>query len=164
MAEAYFVCHIGRTFQISLIYAFIGCPQSVVNRVRPVNNRVKLTFMSFTLFGTVSETTNERFIKIVEVEIATISDLDLGFEITRDRTIVKTNFSVNSFIQSRWMISIQPSRIVGSTMFKRNDFFWQLCSSWSFHLVPACNNHSNHSFNVLSGNSNFFFQVLHTYS
>ena len=54
--------------------------------------------MSFTLFGTVSETTNERFIKIVEVEIATISDLDLGFEITRDRTIVKTNFSVNSFI------------------------------------------------------------------
>ena len=25
-AEAYFVCHIGQTFQISLIYAFIGCP------------------------------------------------------------------------------------------------------------------------------------------
>ena len=30
MAEAYFVCHIGPKFQISLIYAFIGCPQSVV--------------------------------------------------------------------------------------------------------------------------------------
>ena len=28
-AEAYFVCHIGPIFQISLIYAFIGCPQSV---------------------------------------------------------------------------------------------------------------------------------------
>ena len=28
-AEAYFVCHIGSIFQISLIYAFIGCPQSV---------------------------------------------------------------------------------------------------------------------------------------
>ena len=28
-AEAYFVCHIGQNFQISLIYAFIGCPQSV---------------------------------------------------------------------------------------------------------------------------------------
>ena len=26
MAEAYFVCHIGPKFQISLIYAFIGCP------------------------------------------------------------------------------------------------------------------------------------------
>ena len=26
MAEAYFVCHIGPNFQISLIYAFIGCP------------------------------------------------------------------------------------------------------------------------------------------
>jgi hypothetical protein len=26
MAEAYFVCHIGPIFQISLIYAFIGCP------------------------------------------------------------------------------------------------------------------------------------------
>ena len=26
MAEAYFVCHIGLDFQISLIYAFIGCP------------------------------------------------------------------------------------------------------------------------------------------
>ena len=26
MAEAYFVCHIGQNFQISLIYAFIGCP------------------------------------------------------------------------------------------------------------------------------------------
>ena len=25
-AEAYFVCHIGHNFQISLIYAFIGCP------------------------------------------------------------------------------------------------------------------------------------------
>ena len=28
-AEKYFVCHIGPIFQISLIYAFIGCPQSV---------------------------------------------------------------------------------------------------------------------------------------
>ena len=28
-AEEYFVCHIGPNFQISLIYAFIGCPQSV---------------------------------------------------------------------------------------------------------------------------------------
>ena len=26
MAAAYFVCHIGPFFQISLIYAFIGCP------------------------------------------------------------------------------------------------------------------------------------------
>ena len=25
-AEAYFVCHLGPIFQISLIYAFIGCP------------------------------------------------------------------------------------------------------------------------------------------
>ena len=25
-AEAHFVCHIGPNFQISLIYAFIGCP------------------------------------------------------------------------------------------------------------------------------------------
>ena len=25
-AEAYFVCHIGQNFQISLNYAFIGCP------------------------------------------------------------------------------------------------------------------------------------------
>ena len=29
-AKAYFVCHIGPNFQISLIYAFIGCPQSLV--------------------------------------------------------------------------------------------------------------------------------------
>ena len=29
MAAAYFVCHIGPIFQISLICAFIGCPQSV---------------------------------------------------------------------------------------------------------------------------------------
>ena len=28
-AKAYFVCQIGPVFQISLIYAFIGCPQSV---------------------------------------------------------------------------------------------------------------------------------------
>ena len=32
-AEAYFVCHIGPIFQISLIYAFIGCPQSVLQTV-----------------------------------------------------------------------------------------------------------------------------------
>ena len=30
MLAAYFVCHIGPIFQISLIYAFIGCPQSVL--------------------------------------------------------------------------------------------------------------------------------------
>ena len=29
MAKAFFVCHIGPNFQISLIYASIGCPQSV---------------------------------------------------------------------------------------------------------------------------------------
>ena len=28
-AEAYFVCHIGPIFQISLVYAFIGCLQSM---------------------------------------------------------------------------------------------------------------------------------------
>ena len=33
-AEAYFVCHIGPIFQISLIYAFIGCPQSVVYEIK----------------------------------------------------------------------------------------------------------------------------------
>ena len=27
--EVYFVCHIGPIFQIALIYAFIGCPESV---------------------------------------------------------------------------------------------------------------------------------------
>ena len=32
--EAYFVCHIGPNFQISLIYAFIGCPQSVLKIIR----------------------------------------------------------------------------------------------------------------------------------
>ena len=30
MEAAYFVCLIGPIFQLSLIYAFIGCPQSVV--------------------------------------------------------------------------------------------------------------------------------------
>ena len=30
-AEAYFVCHIGPKFQVSLIYAFIGCPLSVMS-------------------------------------------------------------------------------------------------------------------------------------
>ena len=30
MTAAYFGCHIGPIFQISLIYAFIGCPQSVL--------------------------------------------------------------------------------------------------------------------------------------
>ena len=28
-AEGYFVCHIGPKFQISLMYAFIGCPKSM---------------------------------------------------------------------------------------------------------------------------------------
>ena len=32
-AQAFFVCHIGPNFQIYLIYAFIGCPQSVVAKV-----------------------------------------------------------------------------------------------------------------------------------
>ena len=31
MAAAYFVCHIGPIFQVSLIYAFIGCPQFVLS-------------------------------------------------------------------------------------------------------------------------------------
>ena len=29
-AEAYFVCHISPKFQVSLIYALIGCPYSVL--------------------------------------------------------------------------------------------------------------------------------------
>ena len=33
MAEAYFVSHIGPNFQISLIYAFIGCPQSMITTI-----------------------------------------------------------------------------------------------------------------------------------
>jgi hypothetical protein len=32
-AEAYFVCHVGPIFQISLIYAFIGCPKSVSHSI-----------------------------------------------------------------------------------------------------------------------------------
>ena len=32
-AEAYFVYHIGPKFQVSLIYAFIGYPQSVISRI-----------------------------------------------------------------------------------------------------------------------------------
>ena len=36
-AKAYFVCHIGPNFQISLIYAFIGCPQSVVLGIQFAN-------------------------------------------------------------------------------------------------------------------------------
>ena len=35
-AKAYLVCHIGPIFQISLIYAFIGCPQSVVPMMQHV--------------------------------------------------------------------------------------------------------------------------------
>ena len=34
-AEAYFICHIAPNFQISLIYAFIGCPESVVGNMSP---------------------------------------------------------------------------------------------------------------------------------
>jgi hypothetical protein len=32
MAELYFVCQIGPIFQISLVYAFIGCPQSATGK------------------------------------------------------------------------------------------------------------------------------------
>ena len=35
-AEAKFVCHISPNFQISLIYVFIGCPQSVVQTFPPL--------------------------------------------------------------------------------------------------------------------------------
>ena len=43
-AEAYFVCHIGPIFQICLVYAFIGCPQSVFNRnLASAHQRVKTT-------------------------------------------------------------------------------------------------------------------------
>ena len=41
MAEANFVCHIGPNFQISFIYAFIGCPQSVTTH----NQLLTTTFM-----------------------------------------------------------------------------------------------------------------------
>ena len=35
-AEAYFVCHIGPIFQISLVYTFIGCPWSVAVNIAVV--------------------------------------------------------------------------------------------------------------------------------
>ena len=34
MAEAYFVCHVSPIFQISLIYAFIECPQLVTRHIQ----------------------------------------------------------------------------------------------------------------------------------
>ena len=40
-AEAYFVCHIGSIFQISLIYAFIGCPQSVLQTMQLNNHLIQ---------------------------------------------------------------------------------------------------------------------------
>ena len=40
--EAYFVSHIGPKFQISLIYAFIGCPQSVLGSQSSSSQRRKL--------------------------------------------------------------------------------------------------------------------------
>ena len=43
-AEAYFVCHICPIFQISLIYAFIGCPQSVKREVN-----LSLTMLHFAI-------------------------------------------------------------------------------------------------------------------
>ena len=45
-AEAYFVYHIDQIFQISLIYAFIGCPYSVAKRVqpRPIERRLVSVF------------------------------------------------------------------------------------------------------------------------
>ena len=38
-AEAYFVCHIGPNFHISLIYAFIGCPLSVPKNIQSQNSK-----------------------------------------------------------------------------------------------------------------------------
>ena len=43
-AEAYFVCHISPNFQISLNYAFIGCPQSVGRMFMIIINRYKNCF------------------------------------------------------------------------------------------------------------------------
>ena len=45
MAAAYFVCHIGPFFQISLIYAFIGCLQSVPNTI--AFNKYLIVFLKF---------------------------------------------------------------------------------------------------------------------
>jgi hypothetical protein len=42
-AEAYFVCHIGPSFQISLIYAFTGCPQSVPVTIYILNPTCRLS-------------------------------------------------------------------------------------------------------------------------
>ena len=48
-AKAYFVCHIGPIFQISLIYAFIGCPQSVIMCMRWHRSSFKFFQMCFNL-------------------------------------------------------------------------------------------------------------------
>ena len=57
--EAYFVCHIGPSFQISLIYAFIGCPYSVVNIIKfcchQLKDCIKLKLPSY-CFTTVNPT------------------------------------------------------------------------------------------------------------
>ena len=51
-AKAYFVCHIGPNFQISLIYAFIGCPQSVPYSFSlAAKNRCALPHILMTLFS-----------------------------------------------------------------------------------------------------------------
>ena len=44
-AEAYFVCRIGPNFHISLIYAFTGCPQSVISSI--LTNITDFQFQGF---------------------------------------------------------------------------------------------------------------------
>ena len=45
-AKAYFVCYIRPTFQISLIYAFMGCPQSMI-----LKKEIICQFLIFILFA-----------------------------------------------------------------------------------------------------------------
>ena len=46
VAEAYFVCHIDPIFQTSLIYAFIGFPQSVISTIQSLNSNSNTYFVT----------------------------------------------------------------------------------------------------------------------
>ena len=58
--EAYFVCHISPIFQISLIYAFIGCSSSVLMRIwASILQRKRSDELNFSLKVTIQSSDEE---------------------------------------------------------------------------------------------------------
>ena len=126
-AEAYFVCHIGPIFKIFLIFAFIGCPQSVVMRVRCESITSSKFITESKLHSTTREKSNIFRLQYSMYHVQQLLNL-LTKQFSQDFGLKQIQAYFNLSIEHQWV------SILGKFLFSTQSFYLsiQFCSNTMF--------------------------------